>query len=205
VSHGFKLNLKGQLCLRSVGHLSINNSGGVKGTELLYDGGQVTGVQVRGIYSPLTSSGLRTDIGLSSILRLPSPFLFLLNPFSLLLFSFSSVESLASQFACWQVIFRKGHPSAYNSHIAVTKTQVSPPSRQAILVHIREYLPLAFPSHSISIHCVPLLFPLKSLPPLSLAWPPHSLLPALPSPCISLTPCLHDCHLIIILIVSYPS
>ena len=149
----------------------------------------------------------RTDlwIGLIRPSYPPSPFPFLLTPFPLLLFFFASVELLASQFACWQVIFRKDHPSAYYSHIAVTKTQISPPSRQAILVHIREYLPLAFPSHSISIHCVPLLFPFKCLPPLSLAWPPLSLLPALTSPCISLTPCLRDCRLIIILIVSYPS
>ena len=175
----------------------------------------MTGVQVRGcfslgavewcIYSPFTSPGLTSGLDSSVHPTPPSPFPFLLTPFPLLLFFFASVELLASQFACWQVIFRKDHPSAYYSHIAVTKTQISPPSRQAILVHIREYLPLAFPSHSISIRCVPLLFPLKSLPPLSLAWPPLSLLPAFTSPYISLTPCLYDCRLIIILIISYPS
>jgi hypothetical protein len=107
----------------------VNCVEGCQGSEIAVR--EVTGVPMTGcfslgavgwcsIYSPFTSPGLTSGLD-SSVHPTPplSPFSPLPSP--LLLFFFASVELLASQFACWQVIFRKDHPSAYYSNIAVHK------------------------------------------------------------------------------------
>jgi hypothetical protein len=149
----------------------------------------------------LTSPGLTTS-GLDPSVHPPLP-----PPFS----SPSPILSASLEFyllvssPAGRSFFEKTTRARTTLYTAVTKTQISPPSRQATLVHIREHIPLAFSSISISIR-QPRPFILYPQKPNVGHHPP---IPSPSSTTISTSPCISSLCLcarrLILLFPSYPS
>lgn len=124
----------------------------------------------------------RTDLWIGLIRpSYPSPFPFLLTPFppfsysSLPLSNYLLVSSPAGRSFFEKTTRARTTPTSQSQKLR----SLPHPDRRHSSTFV-SISPLLFhPTRSPSTGCAPLLFPLKSLPPLLLAWPPLSLLPTL--------------------------
>ncbi len=118
-----------------------------------------------------TSPGLTLEWTHPSTLPSLSPPLHLLLPSPIL---FAALELLASQFACWQVIFRKDHrPRTTPTPISQDLTSPPHPDRRHSSTFVSIFPLPVHPTRSSSADRVPFFFPFKNPPPLS---PPCALL-----------------------------